>query len=98
VAYADDITLFVTAPADIPIIREAIQCYERASGACLNTRKSRAVAVGAWNNTTEVLDIPYYNEVQILGFSTASTLQKSATTSWTKLMARKREQASVAYG
>jgi len=59
VAYADDVTLFVTDQADILIIREAIQCHERALGACLNIRKSKALAVGAWDNTTEILDIPY---------------------------------------
>ena len=94
----DDVTLFVTAPLDIQIVREAIQCYERALEACLNTRKSKALAVGAWDNTTEVLDIPYYNEVQILGFSTASTVEMSVNTSWMKLMARTREQAQGAYG
>ena len=97
VAYKDEVTLFVTAPANIPIIREAIQCYERASGARLNIRKSKALAVGAWDNTTKVLDIPHYDEVQILGFSTASTGEKSAITSWTKLTARPREQARGAY-
>jgi len=97
VGNADKVTLFVTALADIPIIREAIQCYERASGAHLNTRKSKALPVGAWDNTTAVLDIPYYDKVQILGFSTASTVEKSAITSWTKLTARTREQAWGAY-
>ena len=76
---------------------EAIQCYERASGACLNTRISKALAVAVWDNITEVLDIPYYNEVQILGFSTASTVEKSANPSWMKLMARTREQAWGGY-
>ena len=41
----------------------------------------------------EVLDIPYYDEVQILCFSTTSTVEKSSTRSWMKLMARTREQA-----
>jgi hypothetical protein len=97
VAHAD-VTLLVTAPADIRIVREAIQFHERALGASLNTRKSKALAVSVWDNTTEVLDIPYYSEVQILGFSTASTVEKSANTSWTKLTARTREQARGAYG
>ena len=97
VAYAVDVTLFVTAPVGIRIIREAIQCYERASGACLNTRHSKALAVDVWDNTTEVLDIPYYDEVQILGFSTAGTVEKSANTSWTKLTAKTRKQAQGAY-
>jgi hypothetical protein len=42
VAYADDITLFVTSPADIPGLREAMQTYERATGTSLNIRKSKA--------------------------------------------------------
>jgi len=46
VAYADDITIFVTTPTDIPVIQEAIHCYEKATGARLNTRKSGALAVG----------------------------------------------------
>jgi len=30
VAYADDITIFVTTPTDVPVISYAIQCYEKA--------------------------------------------------------------------
>jgi len=33
VAY-DDITILVTAPEDIPAIRDAIRTYERATGQC----------------------------------------------------------------
>ena len=33
VAYADDVTIFVTAPTDIRKLQEAIHCYEAASGA-----------------------------------------------------------------
>ena len=58
VAYVDDITPFVTAPADIPIIGGAIQCYERACGACLNTRRSKALALGAWDITTKYWTSP----------------------------------------
>jgi len=45
VAYADDVTIFVTSPTDLPVIHDAIQCYEKATGARLNTRKSKALAV-----------------------------------------------------
>jgi hypothetical protein len=47
VAYADDIIIFVTAPKDIPAIRDAIWSHERAKGAMLNIQKSKAMAVGA---------------------------------------------------
>ena len=36
VAYADDVTIFVTYASDFAIIEEAIRLYERASGARLN--------------------------------------------------------------
>ena len=46
IAYADDVTIFVTSIADFPIKEEAIRLFERASGARLNPRKSKAIAVG----------------------------------------------------
>jgi len=45
VGYADDVTIPVTAPEDISVIRNAIQCYEKATGAVLNISKSQALAV-----------------------------------------------------
>jgi hypothetical protein len=54
VAYAD-ITIFVTAPKDIPVIRDTIRTYERATGAMLNIRKSKAIAVGAWETTIDMM-------------------------------------------
>ena len=46
VAYADDVTIFVNSPTDLPVIHDAIQCYEKATGARLNTRKSKVLALG----------------------------------------------------
>jgi len=86
----------LTVPEDIPVIWDVIQCYDRASEARLNTRKSNALAVGAWYYTTDVLDIPYYDEVQIVGFSIASTVEKLSTISWTKITAREWEEAREA--
>ena len=83
---------------DIPLVRDAIQWYKRASEARLNTRKSKALAVGEWDYITEVLDNPYCDEVQIVGFSIASTVEKLSTKRWTKITAREREQAREAYG
>jgi len=47
VAYADDITLFVTDPNDIPALAETVRRYEKATGARVNIRKSKAMAAGA---------------------------------------------------
>jgi len=47
VAYADDVIIFVTSAADFAIIEDAIRLYERAPRARLNTRESKALAVGS---------------------------------------------------
>jgi sRNA-binding carbon storage regulator CsrA len=51
VAYADDVTIFVTAPQDINITRDLLLTYERVTGACLNIRKSKAMALGSWDSS-----------------------------------------------
>jgi hypothetical protein len=45
-AHADDVTIFVTTPTDITKLHEAIHCFEAASGARVNIRKSRAITFG----------------------------------------------------
>jgi len=67
VAYADNITIFVTTPTDVPLINDAIQCYEKAMRTPLNARKSTALAVGGWSTCTGTLNIPYHAEIKILG-------------------------------
>ena len=36
IVYADDVTIILRSPKDIPIIQEALRCYEDASGTKLN--------------------------------------------------------------
>ena len=67
VAYADDVTIFVTSPADIQPIQEAIRCYQSASGARLNIEKSKATAIGSWDASTDIMGIPYHTTIKILG-------------------------------
>jgi hypothetical protein len=43
-AYADDVTLLVTSPQDIPRIKTALDQYAAATGARINIKKYRAVA------------------------------------------------------
>ena len=47
IAYADDVTIILRSPKDIPIVQEALRCYEDASGAKLNIHKSKAMALGS---------------------------------------------------
>jgi hypothetical protein len=64
VAYADNVSIFVTSPADITNIQETLQNYEKASGARINTMKSKAIAIGEWDTTTQIMDIPYHTETR----------------------------------
>jgi hypothetical protein len=41
VAYANDVTVILHSPNDIPKVREALRCYEAATAAGLNTRKPK---------------------------------------------------------
>jgi len=59
-AYAEEVTSFVTAPADIPTIRDHLSPSERAPAASLNIRKSKAMAAGSWDTSMNILSVPYY--------------------------------------
>jgi hypothetical protein len=46
VAYADDVTILITDPNEVPLVQDALKCYQEASGATINIDKSNALAVG----------------------------------------------------
>ena len=67
IAYADDVTVFVTNPGDFHAIQQAIHLHEGATGARLNPRKSKALGIGAWKEPPTALDIFFHERVNILG-------------------------------
>jgi hypothetical protein len=75
VGYAD-VTIMVTVPDDISVIRNAIQCYEKATGAVLNISKLQALAVRTWDTKLRVLDTPYKHGTQSYGCWTHHTMMK----------------------
>jgi hypothetical protein len=97
IAYDDDITLLITTPEDIDVVKDAIQCYEKATGAILNTRKSQALAVGAWDTTIPVMDIPYNDKITVLGFKVQKSIVRAASVSWTRITHMVRTQARDTY-
>jgi hypothetical protein len=97
IAYADDITLLITTPEDIDAVKDAIQCYEKATGAILNIRKSQALAVCAWDTTIPVMDIPYNNEITVLGFKIQTSIARAASASWKWITHMIRTQARDTY-
>jgi hypothetical protein len=84
VAYADDITVMVTQPADFETIHSALQTYGKTSGATLSPRKSQALAVAGWSVPPTVLGIAFHPEVKILGVTFGATIHQSINESWKK--------------
>jgi hypothetical protein len=66
-AYADDITITLQSPGDIPKIQRTLERYGAASGARINVRKSKALAVGTWDSSINIMGINYQESVKILG-------------------------------
>jgi hypothetical protein len=97
VAYTDDVTIFVTSPADIPILQEMLRSYEEASGARLNICKSKAFALGPWDTSLQIMNVPYYNKIRILVFYVTSTVNSATRRSWSTLTDRIRAQARDAH-
>jgi hypothetical protein len=64
----------------------------------VNTNKSCAVAIGTWDTTLTVLNIPYQEHTTILGFHTAKTVREAAEGSWRKTMGLIRAHAQGSYG
>jgi len=96
-AYADDITIFVTSTCDFPIIEDATRQYGKASGALLIPQKSKVLVVGTWDSPETVLVIKYHPHVKILGISFWSSIDQSMNDSWARLTGRIRLQAKNSY-
>ena len=67
IAYADDVMVYVTNPGDFHAIQQAIHLHERATGARLNPRKFKALAIGVWTEPPTALYIFFQERVNILG-------------------------------
>ena len=66
-AYADNVTVFVTHPAEYVTIRQTIKWFEKATGALLNTSKSKAMAFGGWTAPATDLGIAFHDSIKVLG-------------------------------
>jgi len=62
----------------------------------IKVNKSRAIALGAWNKSTPIMDIKYDDDITLLGFHMTTTIQESATKSWAVLTAKIRAQVQEA--
>jgi hypothetical protein len=97
ITYADDVTVFITNPIDFIPIQQAVQTFERAKGARLNPRKSKALAIGTWTETPTALGIDLYELVSILEVDFGPTIAISVQDSWASVTRAVRAQAQRAY-
>jgi len=81
-AYADDVTILLQSPSDIPQIQTILDQYAAESGAKINIRKSKAMGVGRWDTTVNIMGIQYSESVKILGIQFTTTVRQSALRSW----------------
>jgi hypothetical protein len=85
IAHADNVTIFVTAPADIQINGDLLLTYQRATVSRLKIRKSKAMAAGPRDISMNKLDIPYYQEISIAGFRFTSSVARSRNVAWSRV-------------
>jgi hypothetical protein len=97
VSYADDVTVFLTSPQDVLAIRDAIRHYEQATGAKINNIKSKALAIGPWDTSINILNITYGTESKILGVRFVTSIHKTTAVNWTAIPKQIQNQAKEAY-
>jgi hypothetical protein len=97
IAYADDVTVFVTKPEEFRIIRDTARWFEKASGAHLNIMKTKAIAIGGWETPGNHLGVEYHQTVKILGIHFRSTMEQIMQGNWTLQTARIKTNAKQAY-
>lgn len=97
VAYAKNIAVFVTNPAEFKTIHQVIGSYERATEARLNPSKAKDVTVGDWTESATVLGIGLYDSAHILRVNTGPSVLRTVTQSWTDNILAVRVKAKQAY-
>jgi hypothetical protein len=93
IAYADGVTVFVTNPGELAAVQHAVLVFEKATGAKLNPRKSKALAVGPWSTPIAELHFDTYERVKILGYTFGKTIAESFNQHWATVIAAVRAQA-----
>lgn len=96
IAYADDVSIFITQPEDINRIRQALETFTKASGAKINTKKSKILPLGGWDEGLNILGIQYVDRLKILGITFTSTTEQSRRQTWMEVTGSVRGMASLA--
>jgi hypothetical protein len=82
IAYEDDVTILLEHPDDFTAIRIAIDTYEKASVAILNSSKSAIMPMVTWPSQTTFRHIVMRDNIRVLGIHFGTTVANSAKLSW----------------
>ena len=96
IAYAG-VSILVTSQDDVRTGRDAMACYEKATGATLNVVKSSALAAGKWDTPCDIMGTPCSEIIKILVVKMKNTVKKTALAIWTRLTPLVRKQDRGAY-
>jgi hypothetical protein len=97
VIYADDVTVFLISPNDVSAIQDALQTYKQATGTKININKSKALTIGLWVTSINIINIPYCNEIGILGVRFTAYINRSADINWASTTRQIQAEAKEAY-
>jgi len=97
VAYADNVTIFLSSVADIQKMKETLLAYEATTGPRINIRKSRVLALGTWDTTRQIMNIPHHKGIKILGFQFTDIVHSTAIATWSSVTARVRATVQETY-
>jgi hypothetical protein len=81
-AYADDVTILLQCPSDLPKIQKILDQYGPASGAKINIKKSKVLGVGRWDTTVNIMGIQYHESVSNLDIQFTNRVRQSGLKSW----------------
>jgi hypothetical protein len=65
---------FIIRSEDFTNNQQAVRCYEQATGARLNPKKSKALTIGNWTEPATALGIEFHDQVTILGVIFGTTI------------------------
>lgn len=66
-AYADDVTVYLSSPDEIQVIQQALIIYGRSSGAKFNYRKPGMLPLGSWPLDNTENPFPIKPSIKVFG-------------------------------
>ena len=97
VAYADDVTVLLTDRDEAQTLQDVLGTYENATGAKINTSKTKALAIGGWDTSQKIMDIEYPEEIRILGVNFTNRSTQTCKEHWCRIISHARAVAQEAY-